>query len=133
LRAHWGAIAAMDFFTVEVVTWTGLVRYHVLFVIDLASRRLEIAGITEQPHEARSVHKADGAQPHGRRRRLPPQASLHHHGSGSVVLSQRPRHAQEQRGDACAASVAEPKLKGLRERWIGSARRECLDKVIPLG
>ena len=45
LRAHWGAIAAMDFFTVEVLTWAGLVRYHVLFVIDLATRRVEIAGI----------------------------------------------------------------------------------------
>jgi hypothetical protein len=42
----------MDFFTVEVVTWAGLVRYHVLFVIDLASRRVEIAGIVHQPHEA---------------------------------------------------------------------------------
>ena len=42
LRAHWGAIAAMDFFTVEVLTWAGLVRYHVLFVIDLATRRVEI-------------------------------------------------------------------------------------------
>ncbi|HET8938919.1 MAG TPA: hypothetical protein VFN67_35990 [Polyangiales bacterium] len=52
LRAHWGAIAAMDFFSVEVVTWASLVRFHVLFVIDLATRRLEIAGITEQPHEA---------------------------------------------------------------------------------
>jgi putative transposase len=52
LRAHWGAIAAMDFFTVEVVTWAGLVRYHVLFVIDLATRRVEIAGIVDQPHEA---------------------------------------------------------------------------------
>jgi hypothetical protein len=28
LRAHWGAIAAMDFFTVEVVTLAGLVRYR---------------------------------------------------------------------------------------------------------
>jgi putative transposase len=27
LRAHWGAIAAMDFFTVEVVTRAGLVRF----------------------------------------------------------------------------------------------------------
>jgi len=35
-----------------VVTWTGLVRFHVLFVIDLATRRVEIAGITDQPHEA---------------------------------------------------------------------------------
>jgi putative transposase len=52
LRAHWGAIAAMDFFTVEAATWAGLVRYHVLFVIDLASRRVEIAGIVHEPHEA---------------------------------------------------------------------------------
>ena len=35
LRARWGAIAAMDFFTVEVVTAVGLVRHFVLFVIDL--------------------------------------------------------------------------------------------------
>jgi len=40
LRAHWGAIAAMDFFTVEAVTLVGLVRYHVLFVLDLESRRV---------------------------------------------------------------------------------------------
>jgi hypothetical protein len=42
----------MDFFTVEAVTLAGLVRYHVLFVIDLASRRVELAGIVRQPHEA---------------------------------------------------------------------------------
>ena len=52
LRAHWGAIAAMDFFTVEVVSLVGLVRYHVLFVIDLASRRSEVTGIVHRPHEA---------------------------------------------------------------------------------
>jgi hypothetical protein len=42
----------MDFFTVEAVTWAGLVRFHVLFVIDLATRRVELAGIVHQPHEA---------------------------------------------------------------------------------
>jgi hypothetical protein len=45
LWAHWGAIAAMDFLTVEVFTWTGLVRYLVLFVIDLETTKVEIAGI----------------------------------------------------------------------------------------
>lgn len=40
LRAHWGAIAATDLFTVEVVTWRGLVRYFVIFVIDLKTRRV---------------------------------------------------------------------------------------------
>lgn len=34
LRAHWGAIAATDFFCVEVLTLHGVVRYFVLFVID---------------------------------------------------------------------------------------------------
>jgi hypothetical protein len=52
LRAHWGAIAAMDFFTVEALTLSGLVRYHVLFVIDLKSPRVEIAGIVHQAHGA---------------------------------------------------------------------------------
>jgi hypothetical protein len=33
LKAHWGAIAAADFFSVEVLTVGGLVRYLVLFVI----------------------------------------------------------------------------------------------------
>jgi putative transposase len=52
LRAHWGAIAATDFFTVEVLTLVGLVRYHVLFVIDLATRRVHIAGIVREPYDA---------------------------------------------------------------------------------
>ena len=45
LKAHWEAIAAADFFTVEVWTSIGLVRYLVFFVIDLSTRRVEIAGI----------------------------------------------------------------------------------------
>src|ERR1019366_10765119 len=38
LRAHWGAIAAADFFSVEVLTVGGLVRYFVFFVIVLKNR-----------------------------------------------------------------------------------------------
>ena len=38
IKAHWGTIAATDLFTVEVVNPFGLVRYHVLFVIDIATR-----------------------------------------------------------------------------------------------
>ncbi len=35
LKSHWGAIAAADFFNVEVLTSVGLIRYFVFFVIDL--------------------------------------------------------------------------------------------------
>jgi len=48
-KAHLHAIAATDFFTVEVLTWTGPVRSFVLFVIDLDTRRVQIAGIVRQP------------------------------------------------------------------------------------
>src|ERR1022692_4344497 len=48
LKAHWGAIAAADFFSVEVLTRGGLVRYLVLFVIDLKTRRVHVAGVTSQ-------------------------------------------------------------------------------------
>src|SRR4029077_18843695 len=41
LRAHWGVIAGADFFTTEVWTWRGLVTYYTVFVIDLASRRVQ--------------------------------------------------------------------------------------------
>jgi hypothetical protein len=48
LRAHWEVLAATDFSTVEVWTDRGLVRYHVLFVIQLAARAAEIAGVVPE-------------------------------------------------------------------------------------
>ena len=39
----------IHFFTVEVVTWLGLVRYHVLFAIDIATRKVEILGAAVNP------------------------------------------------------------------------------------
>src|SRR6516164_10674863 len=52
LKAHWHVLAAADFFTVEVWTATGLTRYVVLCVIELATRRVHIAGITSDPDSA---------------------------------------------------------------------------------
>src|SRR5207253_10941996 len=49
LKAHWGGIAGADFFTTEVWTWRGLVTYYTVFVIDLASRRVQILGSTPHP------------------------------------------------------------------------------------
>jgi len=64
IKAHLGVIVGMDFFTVEVVTVLGLVRY----VIDIGSRMVEVVGL---PKSARRVDEADGAQPAGRVRRIP--------------------------------------------------------------
>ncbi len=50
LKAHWEGLAAADFFAIEVRTKRGLIRYLVLFVIDLKTRRVEIAGIRPVPN-----------------------------------------------------------------------------------
>ena len=52
IRSHMDVLAATDFFTVEVLTWRGLVTYYVLFFIHLESRRVSIAGITHHFHES---------------------------------------------------------------------------------
>jgi putative transposase len=52
LKLHWEVLAATDFFTVEVATWHGLVTYYVLFVMELSTRRVQIAGITPHPTAA---------------------------------------------------------------------------------
>jgi hypothetical protein len=48
IRRHMDVLAGTDF-SVDVLTWRGLVTYYVLFFIHLDSRRISIAGITDRP------------------------------------------------------------------------------------
>jgi putative transposase len=52
ISAHLEVLAGVDFFTAEVLTWTGLATYYVLFFIHLGSRRVTIGGINRHPTEA---------------------------------------------------------------------------------
>jgi Homeodomain-like domain len=52
LKQHWGVPAAPDFFTVEVVTWRGLVTFYILFVMELSTWKGEVARVTPHPHAA---------------------------------------------------------------------------------
>ncbi|MCA9277587.1 MAG: hypothetical protein R3B58_05680 [Phycisphaerales bacterium] len=52
LKRHWLVLAATDFFTVEVWTSRGLTRFWVLFVIELESHKVEVAGITSKLSDA---------------------------------------------------------------------------------
>ena len=51
LKAYWGVIAAADFLTTQVWDWRGLAMHYTVFVIDLASRSVEIVGST--PYRSR--------------------------------------------------------------------------------
>ena len=48
LKAHWEVLAAIDFTTVEVWTRRGLVTYYLLFVMELATRRVHLAGCSRR-------------------------------------------------------------------------------------
>jgi putative transposase len=131
LKAHWGAIAATDFFTVEVVTSTGLVRYFVLFVIDLKSRRVHIAGIAHQVYGkwteqvARSL--TDPIDGFLRRARY-----LIH--DRDPLFTRRFAEILKASGvSALRLPARSPNLNAFAERFVRSVRQECLRKVIPLG
>ena len=114
LKAHWGAIAATDFFSVGVLTRVGLVRYFVLFVIDLQTRRVEIAGIVQQPDEwmkqvARNLTDADSGFLNGTRY-LIHDPSIHRSVQGNPQASQcedretsgAESQSERIRGEVCA-------------------------------
>jgi hypothetical protein len=67
LKAHWEVLAATDYFTVEVRTGRGLLRYHLLFVIQLATRMRwrspaspranRIVDVTDRPQPRRPLDR----------------------------------------------------------------------------
>jgi hypothetical protein len=122
LKAHWGAIAAADFFSVEVLTCGGLVRYLVLFVIDLKTRRVHIAGVT---------CAADGAWMAQVARNLTDAAAgpltgfgQLHRRSGSALYGALPDPAASRGRTTAAPAVEEPEPQRLRReiRSVDQAR-----------
>ncbi len=49
IRSHWDVLGAIDFTTMEVWTKGGLVTYYLLFVMEIATRRIHFAGCTPNP------------------------------------------------------------------------------------
>ena len=44
LKAHWDVLGSIDFTTIEVWTKGGLVTYYLLFVMEVATRRVHFVG-----------------------------------------------------------------------------------------
>ena len=51
IKSHWDVLAAIDFTTIEVWTRGGLVTYYLLFIMEVATRRVHFAGCTTNPDE----------------------------------------------------------------------------------
>jgi transposase len=131
IKAHLGAIAAADFFTAEVMTLVGLVRLHVFFVIDIVSRKVEIAGLTANPtggwmqQIARNLLDVDGGFLVGKRYLLLDRDPLY---------TKEFRAALKQGGrKVIRLPPRSPNLNAYAERFVLSIRSECLDRIVPMG
>jgi len=131
LAAHMNVLAGCDFFTVEVLTWRGLVTYYVLFFLHLESRRVTVGGITRHPDQ-------EWMEQIGRSATQETWGYLH---SCRYVLHDRDtkfcasfRAALASGGVKTVALPAHsPNLNAFAERWVRSVKQECLSKVILFG
>ena len=124
-QAHLGAIVGMDFFTVEVMTLFGLVRYHVLFAIDIGSRAVEIVGIGRDP---------DGRWMEQMARNLLDVEDGFLRGKRHLILDRDPQYTAAFRRMMKAAGVKvvrlparSPNLNAYAERLVLSIKTECLE------
>jgi putative transposase len=131
LKAHLGAICATDFFTVEVLTMTGIVRYFVLFVIDLETREVHIAGIAHQVYGKWTEQVA-------RNLTDPVDGFLK---DMRYLIHDRDPVFTKHFTDILASTGAKtlklppgsPNLNAFAERFVRSIRDECLRRIVPLG
>ena len=131
IRSHLAVLAGTDFFSVEVLTRRGLVTFYVLFFIHLASREVEIAGITAHPNERWMQQMARNVTMEG-------WGFL---GSCRYLLHDRDaKYTASFRAIIKAVGVEpvalpprSPNLNAYSERWVRSAKEECLSKLILFG
>ena len=131
LKSHWGAVAAADFFSIEVLSHFGLIRYFVLFVIDLKTRRVNIVGISNQP---------DGRWMRQVARNLTDAYDGFLNSTRYLIHDRDPLFTSEFRMILRASGVRtaklpaqSPDLNAHAERFVRSIKEECLSQIIPLG
>jgi putative transposase len=130
LGAHWHGLFATDFFHVEVLTLFGLVRYQVLFVIKLSTREVEMAGVVKDAYGAWTQNMFRGLTFDDSFL----SSATHLIMDRDPVFNRALRDLLADRGiQAVRLPARSPNLNAYAERFIGSVRRECLSKVIPLG
>ena len=128
LRQQATGIVACDFFTVDTVF---LRRVYVLFFIELASRRVHLAGVTDNPtglwvaQQARNMVVSFGDQATAWRFLIRDRDAKFSRAFDDVWRSTG--------AEVICTPVRAPNANAVAERWIGTVRRECLDHLLIVG
>jgi putative transposase len=131
LKAHWEVLAATDFFTAEVWTGRGLVGYHVLFVIQLATRAVEIAGVVAEPTESWMLQMA--------RNLVDPwtgfltSSRLLIHDRATVFSKKFRKLLRSGWVEPLRLPARSPNLNAYAERFVRTIRQECLGRMVFFG
>jgi len=131
LKAHWKVLAASDFLTVEVWTGSGLSTHYVLFVISLADRVVNIAGITTRPDEswmlqvARNVTDSESGALHAKRYLIIDRDTKY--------SQQFRRLVQDSGTKVIRLPPMSPNLNAYAERFVRSIKDEFLGRMIFIG
>ena len=128
LKRHWEVMAATDMFTVEIWSLAGMVRYHVFFVMRLATREVQIAGIADQPGGAWATQAV---------RNLCDGLGGFLSGCRFLIHDRDPLFGT-QFDQVLASSAIEsvrlpsrsPNLNAYAERFVRSIKSECLDQMV---
>jgi transposase InsO family protein len=131
LKSHWESLAATDFFSVEAWSPKGLTRYLVLFVIEVATRKVEIVGIHENPCEDQMMQWA---------RNLTDPEDGFLKGKRVLIHDRDPLYTKKFRETLQAAGVRplklpkqSPDLNSVAESFVRNITRECLNRMIFFG
>src|SRR5664280_118360 len=126
LSAQARGFLACDFLTVETLR---LKTIYVLFVIELATRRVQLLGVTPNPHSAWMAQQARNLAIDGRLadvRFLLHDRDAKFCGPFDEVFATEGVRLIE-------TPIRAPKANAFAERWVETLRRECLDHLLILG
>jgi transposase len=125
LRSQAEAILACDFFTADLLDGT---QAYVLAVIEHATRRIRILGITLHPtgewsaQQARNLVMDLGEQAHRVKFMIRDRGSNYTAAFDAVLAGAGIR--------TVLCNVQAPRMNAITERWIGGCRRELLDRTV---
>jgi hypothetical protein len=125
LRSQAEAVLACDFFTVDL---PGGTQAYVLAVIEHATRRIRILGVTAHPtgewttQQARNLLMDLGEQTHRVKFMIRDRGSNFTAAFEAVLADAGIR--------TVLCNVRTPRMNAIAERWIGGCRRELLDRAL---